>query len=198
MNRSDREAWQSARTVEDLGRLGARWIEGDLASQPAYEGPSDIESPDMIPVLASLNRAGYYTIASQAGEEGPGFDGARWVQHAAVEGFASATVAERISRVAKRAGMTVIAHDPAKLPRRRIGYRRAVTVTYRDGRACTSFGAHLSRSHLYDPQAGYGILRPDALAALCAAWQVTVTDPVPGRRGVLWEAMAGVAWEVWR
>ncbi len=34
MNRADRKAWRSARTLADLGELTARWIEGDLGEHP--------------------------------------------------------------------------------------------------------------------------------------------------------------------
>ena len=119
MSRADRRAWEAARTLADLGELTAQWLEGTIASQPAYTpgcGP-DPETAPLIPVLACCNRAGYVTNCSQPGETGTGFDGAAWEQRAAVEGFASPAVAGRIWEAAEPAGLTVIAHAPATLPR---------------------------------------------------------------------------------
>ncbi len=36
MSRTDRRAWKQARTLAELGELTARWLEGDIASQPGY------------------------------------------------------------------------------------------------------------------------------------------------------------------
>ena len=135
MSTADRRAWEAARTLADLGELTAQWLEGAIASQPAYTpgcGP-DPETAPLIPVLACCNRAGYVTNGSQPGEAGTGYDGAWWEQRAAVEGFASPAVAERIWEAAEPAGLTVIAHAPATLPRWRIRYDQAVPVTRAPG-----------------------------------------------------------------
>ena len=103
MSTADRQAWEAARTLADLGELTAQWLEGAIASQPAYTpgcGP-DPETAPLIPVLACCNRAGYVTNGSQPGEAGTGYDGAWWEQRAAVEGFASPAVAERIWEAAE-------------------------------------------------------------------------------------------------
>ena len=191
MSAADRRAWEAARTLDDLGELTARWLEGGIASQPAYApgyGP-DPETTPLIPLLARCNRAGYVTCGSQPGEAGPGYDGAWWEQRAAVEGFATPALAERICDAAEAAGLTVIAHAPATLPRRRIRYDRAVPVTRREARPCTWFGAQLSRRHLRDSWTGYGICHPDTVTALCAAWQVSVVDPGWGRNDRLWPVL---------
>ena len=191
MSTADRQAWEAARTLADLGELTAQWLEGGIASQPAYApgcGP-DPETTPLIPLLACCNRAGYVTNGSQPGEAGTGYDGAWWEQRAAVEGFASPAVAGRIWEAAEAAGLTVIAHAPATLPRWRIRYDRAVPVTRREARPCTWFGAQLSRRHLRDGWTGYGICHPDAVTALCTAWQVTVIDPGWGRNDRLWPVL---------
>ena len=194
MSAADRQAWQSARTLADLGALAACWLERSITSQPGYAagyGPAE-ETLPLVPVLAALNRAGYFTNGSQPGMAGRGFDGAHWEQRAAVEGFASAGLTSALGAAAERAGLIVIALDPAARPKVRINGRPAVDVTRRGGRARTAFGAHLSRAHLYDAHTGYGICRPDAIAAVCGAWQVTVIDPEWGRPDVLWAVLAGV------
>jgi hypothetical protein len=192
VNREDLRRWQDARTLADLGELTAQWIEGKISSQPGYHGTTDIESPDMVPVLAAVNRAGYMTIQSQQGSDGPGCDGAHWVQRAAVEGFASHELAQRIFDSAPL-NLHVIDLCDRHLPRVRISSRYAWTVTYRDREPYTSFGHHLSRRHLRDPHVGYGILAGPALDALCSAHQVTVIDLEPGRDNLLWDFLGLIA-----
>jgi hypothetical protein len=68
MSPEDEALWRSARTLADLGELTARWIEGAIASQPGYFGAADLESDDLVPVLAAVNRAGFRTDTSQPGE----------------------------------------------------------------------------------------------------------------------------------
>lgn len=190
MNRADREAWQSARTLDDLGERGALWIEGKISEQPAYQGTTDIESGEMVPVLAALNRIGYMTTQSQAAFDGPGFDGARWVQRAAVEGFAGRDLAQRIWDEAPL-NLHVIDLCDDHLPRVRISSRYAVNCTWRNREPRTSFGHHLSRRHIRAPHVGYGILDEAAQDALCSAHQVTVIDLEPGREDLLWDFLAG-------
>jgi len=193
ITRSDLAAWQSARTLADLGELTARWIEGDLQSQPGYYGPSDLDDPArLVPLLAKLNRVGYMTTQSQHACCGPGYDGAHWEQRAAVEGFIAGTAAMRAFASAvggAGAGMLLVLHSPDTLPRWRYRFGDAVPVTAREGRACTWFGAQLPRRHIRDPHIGYGDCHPDAVRALCKAWQVTVTDPEWGRRELLWQVL---------
>ncbi len=189
MGKSDPAAWQSARTLADLGKLTARWIEGDLASQPGYCGPSDIEDPALVPLLAALNRAGFVTTGSQIGESGPGYDGAHWQQRAAVEGFADERTALALIRAAAAAGLISVSYPPASLPRWRYRYDRSVTVTMREDRGVTGFGVQLPRRHIRDSWIGYGICHRDAVNALCSAWQVTVIDPQWGRPDVLWRVL---------
>jgi hypothetical protein len=191
MSAADWRAWESARTLADLGELTARWLEGDLASRPGYlpgAGPDD-ETRPLVGVLASCNRAGYVTHGSQPGVVGVGEDSTRWAQRAGVQGFASPEVADRIYDVAGQAGLTVILHAPAALPRFRTRYGQVVPVTVHEARPCTWFGAHLSRRHLRDAWTGYGICHPHAVEALCAAWQVTVIDPDWGHNDRLWTVL---------
>lgn len=190
MNRYNRHLWASARTLADLGELTARWLEGSVAEQPGYCGPSDIEDPALVPLLARLNRAGFMTTGSQIGEDGPGYDGVRWQQRAAVEGFAGTALAQELYDVARSAGLMTAVHYPATLPRRRYGYSRAITVTMRADCDYTRFGVQLPRRHIRDPHIGYGICHRDAVDALCGAWQVAVIDPEVGRNDLLWDSVA--------
>jgi len=189
VTRSDLAAWQSARTLDDVGELTARWVEGDLASQPGYCGPCDIEDPALVPLLAALNRAGFVTTGSQTGESGPGYDGAHWQQRAAVEGFAGERTALALIRAAAAGGLISVSYPPSTLPRWRYHYSRSVTITMREDRKITGFGVQLPRRHIRDSWIGYGICHPDAVNALCSAWQVTVIDPEWGRPDMLWRAL---------
>ena len=186
----DLAAWQSARTLADLGELTARWLEGTLASQPGYCGPSDVDDPErLVPLLARLNRAGFVTTGSQAGEFGRGRDGADGQQRAAVEGFATGAALVRFSDAAHDAGLLAVAYDPASLFRWRYGYRDSIAVTARAGRNYTWFGVRIPRRHIRDSWTGYGMCHRDAVKALCGAWQLTLVDPEWGRPGVLWETL---------
>jgi hypothetical protein len=202
MSRADRAAWRTARTLEDIGEMTACWLEGIIASHPGYCGPSDIEDPALVPLLARLNRAGFVTECSQPGSGGTGQDGGRWKQRAAVEGYASAPVALRLRFAAQEAGMHVIAYGPQSLPRWRYRDERAVAVTRTDGgdpasparRAdgCdyTWFGTQAPRRHVRSKITGYGICRRAAVKALCQSWQVTIIDPEWGRQASpLWDVL---------
>jgi len=190
MNRADREQWAAARTLADLGELTARWLEGDLASQPAYQagcGP-DPETERLIPVLAQMNRAGYLTSGSQPGYR---IGDEKSDQRAAVEGFAAQGTALRLIGTAQRAALRVVAYPPSMMPRRRVRYDDAVPVTRYRGDDATWFGAARPRRDIRSPVVGYGICRKEAVRSLCGAWQVTIIDPEWGRNDLLWDALAG-------
>jgi uncharacterized protein DUF6919 len=194
VNKSDRQAWRSARTFADLGELTAQWIEGKLGEQLGYCGPSDLDDPErLVPLCAALCRAGYMTTQSQEAHDGLGYDGAHWAQRAAVEGFASPEMTAILYDAAHAARLWIIARDPGSLPRWRYRGNGAVPVTVREGRAYTRFGTHLPRRHLRDDWIGYGICHPDAVDAVCGAWQVTVIDPEWGRPDALWKALDSAA-----
>lgn len=187
MNRADRKRWASARTLADLGNLTALWLEGEIPSQPGYAancGP-DPETADLIPVLAACNRAGFVTNGSQPGESGTGCGGARWDQRAAVQGFASMEATGRLLNILSGGGFIIRIERAGQ----RMSWKRAVPVSLDDGSVCTTFGAKLSRRFIRDDWEGYGICHPDAVRALCDAYQVTVIDPEWGRNDRLWPAL---------
>jgi hypothetical protein len=184
--------WRSARTLADLGKLTARWLEGAILSQPGYAGGygPDEETGPLVGVLAAANRAGYVTNASQPG--GSGLDGAGvwWSQRAAVSGFADGAALARLRVEAMRASLIIICGRPRRWRTIQAG---AVGVTRYGGRCVTRFGSCLSVAHLRDGWAGYGECHPDAVAALCQAWQVTLVDPQWGRDSVLWPVLRAFA-----
>ena len=193
MSTADRRAWEAARTLDDLGELTARWLEGGVASQPAY-APGCGPDPETVPLIARAGllqpgRVRDLRVAARRGRAPamtvPGGNSAPRCRASPAPRWP-----ERIWEAAEAAGLTVIAHAPATLPRWRIRYDRAVPVTRREARPYTWFGAQLSRRHLRDGWTGYGICHPGAVTALCAAWQVTVIDP---RLGPQRPALAGPA-----
>lgn len=196
VTRADRRAWASARTLADVGELTARWIEGDVKWYPCY-GDFDAEDASLIPVLARLNRAGFVTTASNPAGDGPGFDGARWRQRAAVEGFAGWEASVAIETAAVNADLVVVVHDPENLPRRGYYCGEEIAVTLRGGEEYTWFGQQVSRRDIRSRRVGWGTCHRDAVRALCGAWQVTVIDPEWGRDpsplwGVLDAALNGI------
>ena len=186
VRKADRAAWQSARTLADLGELTAQWLEGQISSVPGYYGAPDDETVPLVPVLARLNRAGFVTDCSQPGEIDGEYD---CDQRAAVQGYASRSLAQALGEAADAAHLIAILCPPGSVPRWRYRYDSAVTVTQVNGRHFTGFGVRIPRRHIRDPHLGHGICSREAVDALCGAWQVTVIDPEWGRNDVLWHAL---------
>lgn len=183
----DLAPWESARSLADLGELTARWLEGTIPAEPGYDGGPDEETLPLVPVLATLNRAGFVTTGSQPGGTGI-CDGTPWQQRAAVEAFAGAGPALAVTVAARAAGLIVVACEPGRAPRWRIRLGGRVEVTRSGGRVCTWSGAVLSRRHI---RGAWGACHPDAAAVVRGAWQVTVIDPEWGRPDLLWRVLFG-------
>jgi hypothetical protein len=196
--RADRKLWAGARSLADLGELTAQWLEGKILHQPGYGDPEpggtgpDPETLPLVQVLAACCRAGFVTAGSQPGttDRTTGIPD----QRAAVEGFIAPAGWLRLGPAAYAAGLIVIDHhEHPGIPRWRIRYRDAVTVTMEGDRPFTSFGAQLSRRHLRDPHVGYGECHRDAVRALEAAWQVTLIEREWGHNAVLWPLLGRFA-----
>ncbi len=177
---TDAGIWAQARTLEDLCELTGAWLSGRLDSQPGYHGTVDVDdAPDLRDALIALNRVGFLTNTSQDGFDGTGYDGAHWVQVAAVSGFADVHTVEWLWDVMANSGhrFNVVTVRCKTSP----WWRRPVPgigVTWRDGRTTCAFGRQASRNviagELYDG------CSDAAIDALCAAYQVTVYDWTPG------------------
>jgi hypothetical protein len=187
MNRHDRAQWASARDLAHLGALTALWLEGELGECPGYCGPPDDETRWLVPVLAACNRAGFLTDGSQ-----PGYDcgGDKWVQRAAVEGFAAAPLAIELCERALDAGLLAYARIA---PWWRNRHSTAYPVSACDGRYVTSFGTTLSARYL---RWQFSQCHRAAQAAVCGAIQVTLIDPQWGRNDRLWPALAAITEQV--
>ena len=190
MSLADRRSWRSARTLTDLGQLMAAWLEGRIGSRPGYAsrcGP-DPETTGLTGTLAAACRSGYITESSQPGIPAEaGFDGAAWRQRAAVGGLVGdQRLAGLLREQAETAGLTVIVHHttrPTTSP------ARGMTVTERNGRPYTAFGARLDRADLATNWSG---IHRAAMRQVTDAWQITVVDPDWGRNDRLWPLLDNI------
>ncbi|MFE7412915.1 DUF6919 domain-containing protein [Streptomyces laurentii] len=174
--------WRTARSLDDLGRLMARWLEGGIPSWPGYEGPFGYEERDarhLVAPLAAVNRGGFLTTVSQPGDDAQADDGARWRQRAFVCGYvrAHSGLLARLPAL-EREGLTVLVGRPA----------RPVALTDRDRMPTLAVPAwRPGRDHLAHIWAGTG---RRALRDLRRGVPVCVLDPVWGRDDRLWPALA--------
>jgi len=173
----DARYWAEARTLGDLGELTARWLEGAINYQPAWESARpDAETEQLVSVLAALNRSGLVTHFSQPGVSAE-------VDHvllrAAVSGFGTEELIRRIQDVALGTDLVILAYQPGG---GLTGQQIPIGVT--DGEACRWAGAEMSRQAI-DEYYG-GDCHPRAIASLRDAWQATVIDPHWGRDDLLW------------
>lgn len=188
MNRTDQRLWASAQTLRELGALTARWLEGDITSQPGYAancGP-DPETAELIPVLATLNRAGYVTDVSQTGR-GPevDYDGSTWRQRAGVGGYADLELANYLTAVTAGAGLLVLRYEGAS--RWRAGHI-TIDVTQCEWQPTCVFGRRQSRRDL---RSRYRECDGAVRDAVCAAVQLTIVDPKWGPNDLLWSTLRG-------
>jgi len=171
--------WAHARTLSDIGELTARWLEGSLNYQPAWEGARpDPETELLVPALVALNRGGFVTHFSQPGAEST--EPARVELRATVSGFTTEAVIDRLQQRALGTDLIVLAYPPGG------GLNgQQLVVGASDGRACRWAGAEMSARDIdeYYRQD----LHADGVAALQQAWQATVIDPHWGRNDLLWE-----------
>ena len=173
MPTADAAAWAQARSVRDLGQLGARWLEGDLRSQPAYApgcGP-DEETLPYVPILAAANRAGFYTTGSEAPDAGvPGLR-----VNTSVNGFCDDDVVYRMEDLLRGSGLRWSAQS---------------------GWTGVEWSENLRRGWWWgysetDIRSFWQVCHPTAVETLVHGWQVCVEDPEPGREDVLWPLLAG-------
>lgn len=180
--RADRRRWAAAQSLPELADLMALWLEGELSMWPGYSDGAAEETTALIPTLAAANRAGFLTDQSQPGCDGPGYDGLRWQQRAAVTGLvADEQLLTRIRRAGEAAGLLVLISHPRLLP-----CGQGATCTVRGGRPYTRFGEHLPVHVLLHIWAGAS---RQALEQVIDAWQVCVIDPDFGRNDRLWPAL---------
>jgi hypothetical protein len=175
----DAHVWAAARTLDEMGELTARWLEGTVAfcpSQPC-DGP-DWETTDLVPVLAGFNRSGLVTTGSQPGEEVLGGCG----QRAWVDGVCSEAVADRLVVAGLMSDLVVLAYRPGSVG------ESVIPVTISGLAPVTQVGG-ASSAEIID--GAFEDVHADGRAELRSAWQVTVIDPRWGRNDLLWDVVTG-------
>ena len=162
---ADRARWAGASSLAGLGELTAAWLRGEIASQPGYYGPVDVDehaAPGLTAALVAFNRAGALTTGSQAGlVEG------EYVQLAWVDAFVDEALLARLRAAAAGTGYQVVVHVPGS---------RWVPVTWDRGKVWTGTGwmdAKYWAWHYEDVGSG-------ALEQVLTAHQVSLIDPAPG------------------
>ncbi|MFF9733693.1 DUF6919 domain-containing protein [Streptomyces albidoflavus] len=193
MSRTDRRAWKSARTIDDLGELMARWLEGTIQSRPGYAaryGPED-ETTALVPSLAALCRAGAITTGSQPGLTGPGVNGGWWTQRAWVDLVVTdRALLDRLVAIVTAGGMLVRVHDHHR------GAERStddpIVATTCDGKPTMAVG---SRMRGVDLALEWEGLHRSLVAQVTHGWQVSVVAPQAGSAGnwLLWDLLDEVS-----
>lgn len=183
-NKTPALTWKTARTVADLGTLMADWLEGRIATRPGYcATDTDPETAPLLPVLVAANRAGFVTDNSQPGCDEAGFDGARWRQRAAVDGWiADPDLYARLTTAARNAGLAITTDEP-------------MVVTTREGEPYTAFGGTIPRR---DMRVIWGGINRRAFAAVKAAHFVAIVDPAWGESDRLWRLLDQITREAGR
>lgn len=186
MNRAERKLWAAASTLEDLAGLTARWLEGELRSEPGFSGRPNGETDALIPILAQVNRAGFLTHDSQPGSDAsPGFDGAIWAQRAAVAGWIAPEHAGELVAAARDAGLIVITHD-AVLKRFAWPDFSGIDVSTREGRPTCGFGNRWRKRGI---EFNFYECSDAAIDAVIGAVQIAIVDPEYGARDRLWQVL---------
>lgn len=179
MGESGRVEWQHASDLGDLGRLTARWLEGDLTYHPGRTGP--VRATARVTVLAALNRAGFFTTWSQIGAQVVDGCGLR----PAVGGFCDRTVVAQIEQATLITPLIVVAFPPSVLSN---GLQ--IPVRVEGGAAHAWIGTVTSRATIEEAYGGR--VSQQALLALEEAWQVTVLDPRWDDHELLWTTLGGL------
>jgi hypothetical protein len=173
----DARYWAEARTLSDLGELTARWLEGVIKYQPAWEGTwPDADMEPLVPVLVVANRGGFVTHFSQPGHSLALGNGQR---RAAVSGFGTEEVILRLQSASLGTDLVILAYPPGgKLD----GFQIPISIS--GGLVGIWAGAEMSPQAIQEYYGGD--CHPDAIAALLGAWQATLIDPHWGRDDLLW------------
>jgi hypothetical protein len=170
-------SWADVRTLEDLGEMTARWLEGVEPYHPSCgDGGPDDETAVLVPDLTALNRAGFVTEFSQPAE--PLVDG--YTQRAAVSGFCREDVARRVAALGLATDLIVIAFPPGTEG----GHYIPITIT--DYRPYTWAGRYGSGelAHLAEACA------EEIVDELRRVWRIDVLDPQWGRDRYLWDHLS--------
>ena len=184
--RAERALWQGATSVERLGELGAQWLDGTIRTQIGVVGPYTTPSPStwtLLPLLAALNRAGFYTTSAQPGSDHVR-DGVRWSTKAAVEGFLAPSFdLPQLYAAIVSSGLDMRITNAREATNGLTS--DGIVVTERDGQPWTRFGRSLTDANIRQLWDGF----PRAVTALSQCMQVTVAEAQFGPSNRLWELL---------
>lgn len=169
------QRWRGAQTLENLGELTALWLEGNGLSPWNGWQPPDPETRAIATCLARANHRGFITEFSQPAVLDKG-----WAQRAAVCGYCTRSIAERIASLSARADFIVI----VMLAKEPTNFEVAITRTM--GRTHTILPG---TSPPADDEWLCSWLSPDLIVELSDSYFVSAVDPVWGRQDALWEAL---------
>ncbi len=171
---SDAEQWREAKTLEELGELTAKWIEGKLSYYPCYGGDADAETTPLQETLAYFNRNGLVTTFSQPAEP---IDEEGSSQRACVDGYAREEVAKKLAALGLCTDLLVLIYPPNWTG----GYQVPITLSeFRPFTWCgTCWGYEELECFTED-------CSEEALESLRIAWKVVVIDLQWGREDYLW------------
>lgn len=102
-----RRRWREATTVQELGERGAAWARGELGAHPSGYDVPDAETEPLLPLLARVNAAGFFTHQSQPGGRWE-IDGVLAEQRAFVSGYLARADLPEFRRHLEGAGMLVL------------------------------------------------------------------------------------------
>jgi len=166
MSRKDAARWKSARTMADLGELVIAWLNGEITQTPGHCGPPCDETFPLITALTVINRGGFVTDNSQLAES---MDGRTW--NTWVDGFATD---EALARIREAAAGTPLVVRACRGRVHGCGKRRLALPP-------------CPRTDVTD---FWATACPAVADALWDTWWVQVEDPEPGRNDLLWGALA--------
>jgi hypothetical protein len=171
----DAEPWQRARSIRDLGELRARWLEGALRWSPRYYGAGpDSETSPLVPILAEINRLGFWTTMSQ-----PGLVDGTIAQRANVSGYCTEATANTIQAGLLATDLLVVA-----LPADMAGDSALRVPITRNGMSeFTWAGAFEDVDEWRDE------LDPEVVDVIASAWAIDIIDLAWGRDDLLWPTL---------
>ncbi|HEU0143684.1 MAG TPA: hypothetical protein VFQ47_02755 [Nitrososphaera sp.] len=174
-NKNDGERlWLEARTLDELGELTARWIEGTLPYYPFYGGTIDPETEPLQDKLAYFNRNGLVTTFSQPAEP---LDEEGFAQRACVKGYAREELAKRLASLGLYTDLLVLIY-PADVAG---GYQ--IPITLSEFQPFTWCGSNRGQEELESLKE---YLSEGAMESLSLAWKIIVIDLQWGREDYLW------------
>jgi len=173
--------WQAATSLNEVGELTAKWIEGTLPFYP-LDGSETIydEGLPLRETLAFYNRNGFITTFSQPAEE---LDEEGFAQRACVEGFANEEVSKKLETISLSTSLLVFIFDNDFNE----GYRIPITLgSFRPFTWCGDF----SKNHYLE--IFETVLSENALYEIELSTQVVIIDLQWGRKDFLWEQITKV------